>query len=63
MVSCLISAVLQECIMNNMVEKLVAFIFHMQIDGVYQEYSRLIVLRYIGRGESCREPDQEPPPC
>ena len=44
-------------------KKIVAFIIQMHIGEVHQGYVELIVLYYIRRGESSREPDQEPPPC
>ena len=39
--------------------KYLHFIYHMHIEKVHREYSQLIVLHYIGRGETIREPDQE----
>ena len=42
---------------------MLAFMFHMHIEEVHQEYSRLIVLHYIGRGETSREPNPEQPQC
>ena len=42
---------------------MLAFMFHMHIEEVHQEYSRLIVLHYIVRRETSRELDQEQSQC
>ena len=39
--------------------KCLHFIFHMHIEKAYREYSQLIVLHCIGRGEAIRERNQE----